>query len=70
MVRDVEKTEGTSPNAGCCQRRHACAVIRVCRFAVGAALAHDEDTQGRVRHLRNDIEIVGTCLERIEVVLE
>ena len=64
------ETERACLDAGCCQRCHARAIICGRRFAVGAALAHHEDTQGRVRHLRDDIEIIGTCLERIEVVLE
>ena len=38
------------------------------RLAVGAALAHHEQAQRAVAHLRGEVDVVRSALERIEVL--
>src|SRR5205814_7299567 len=38
------------------------------RFAVGAPLPHHEQAQRSVTHLRGEVDVVRTALERVEIV--
>ena len=64
------ESEGTSPHTIRRQLRHRGSVFRCCLFAVGAALAHDENAKCGMRDLRRHVDVVFVTFKRIEIIRE